>query len=90
MVCFMEAGMIRFRLREMITDKEFLAGRRITLEEIAKATGIQRTTLSRIAGQRGYNTTTDNLDKLCRYFDCPIQSLMEYVPDDQVLGQAKE
>ena len=56
--------MIRFRLKEVIADKEFELGRRITLSEIAAATGIHRTTLSKIANQRGYNTTTDNIDKL--------------------------
>lgn len=76
--------MIRFRLREMIIDEEFKEGRRISLDEIARETGIHRTTLSRIAGQRGYNTTTDNIDKLCRYFGCPVGSLMEYVPDEEV------
>lgn len=76
--------MIRFRLREMIIDKEFDEGRRISHDEIAREAGIHRTTLSRIAGQRGYNTTTDNIDKLCRYFGCSVERLMEYVPDEQV------
>ena len=78
--------MIRFRLREMIVDREFNEGRRISLEEISKSVDIQRSTLSRIAGQRGYNTTTDNIDKLCRYFECTVDRLMEYVPDEVVLG----
>ena len=82
-----ERNMIRFRLREMIIDREFTEGRRIALDEIARATGIHRTTLSRIAGQRGYNTTTDNIDKLCRYFECQVEQLMEYVPDEQVSGE---
>lgn len=76
--------MIRFRLREMIIDKEFKEGRRISHDEIARETGIHRTTLSRIAGQRGYNTTTDNIDKLCHYFICSIDKLLEYIPDEQV------
>lgn len=76
--------MIRFRLREMIIDKEFKEGRRITLEEIARGTEIQRTTLSRISGQRGYNTTTDNIDKLCRFFGCSVDKLMEYVPNEEI------
>jgi len=70
---------IRFRLKELIADREFHAAKRITYEEIAGATGIHRTTLSKIANQRGYNTTTDNLDKLCDYFDCPIEKLVEHV-----------
>ena len=70
----------------MIIDKEFKEGRRITLEEIARGTGIQRTTLSRISGQRGYNTTTDNIDKLCRFFGCSVDKLMEYVPNEEITG----
>ena len=81
--------MIRFRLREMIADREFKEGKRLSLEEIARAVGIQRTTLSRISGQRGYNTTTDNIDKLCRYFGCSVDKLMEYVPDEKVTGVDK-
>jgi hypothetical protein len=54
--------LLKCPLREIIIDKEFKEGRRITLEEIARGTEIQRTTLSRISGQRGYNTTTDNID----------------------------
>lgn len=73
--------MIRFRLKEVIADREFREGRRITLEEIAKRTGIHRTTLSKIANTRGYNTTTDNLDRLCSYFQCPIGALVEHLPD---------
>ena len=73
--------MIRYRLKERISDKEFAEGRRITLEEVASATGISRPTLTRISGQRGYSTSTDVLGKLCAYFRCQIADLVEYVPD---------
>ncbi len=78
--------MIRFRLKELIADREFKGGKRITFEEIAQNTGIHRTTLSKIAGTRGYNTTTDNIDLLCKYFGCKVGDLMEYVPDEEVEG----
>jgi putative transcriptional regulator len=78
--------MIRFRLKELISNEEFRTGKRITLGSIALATGIKQPTLSRIAGTRGYNTTTDNIDKLCRYFGCTVGDLMEYVPDEEVMG----
>ena len=79
--------MIRFRIKELIADREFKGGKRVTFEEIAQASGIHRTTLSKIAGQRGYNTTTDNIDKLCRFFGCPVESVMQYVPDEEVEGK---
>lgn len=71
--------MIRFLLKERIAEKEFREKRRITLDEIARETGISRNTLSRVANSYGYNTTTDVLDKLCGYFDCPISAIVEYI-----------
>jgi len=71
--------MLRFHLRKLMADKAFEEGRRITFEEISKATGVNRTTLSKMANVRGYNTTTDNLDRLCRYFNCGIAELVEYI-----------
>ncbi|MBA2722514.1 MAG: helix-turn-helix domain-containing protein [Methylibium sp.] len=73
--------MIRFRLRERLADHSFKVGKRVTLEQVAEATGIHRATLSKIASPRGSNTTTDNLDKLCRFFECSLAELAEYVPD---------
>lgn len=78
--------MIRFKLKEMLSDKAFRDGKRINLEELSEATGVNRSTLSRISAFRGYNTTTDNIDKLCRYFGCSVDKLMEYVPDEEVAG----
>jgi putative transcriptional regulator len=72
-------SVIRYRLRERIADYQFRTGKRLTFEEIANETGIHRTTLSKIVNHRNYNTTTDNVDKLCRFFDCQIGDLMEYV-----------
>ena len=63
---------------------EFQSGTRVTLGEIAEATGINRMTLSKMINHRGHNTQSDNLDRLCRYFDCRIQDLVEYVPDEMV------
>ena len=74
--------MIRFYLQEMIAERKFKTGKKLTLDMIAKETGVSKVTLSRISSQRGYNTTTDNIDKLCAYFGCPVAQLMEHVPDD--------
>jgi putative transcriptional regulator len=73
--------MIRFHLKKLMADYEHRQGRRLTMGELAEETGIYRTTLSRIAGPRPFNTTTDNLEALCRFFDCQVEDLVEYVPD---------
>jgi len=73
--------MIRYRLKERIADLEFARGERVTLNEISEATGIHRTTLSKISARHGYNTTTDVIDRLCWFFNCRVEDLIEYVPE---------
>jgi DNA-binding Xre family transcriptional regulator len=53
----------------------------ITLTEVASATGVHRMTLSKIANHRGYNPNSDVLEKLCTYFGCRIEELVEHVTD---------
>lgn len=74
--------MIRFKLGEMIEKKQFAEGRRVTINEIATATGLNRMTLSKILNQKGYGTGTDTIDRLCLYFACGVEDLMEYLPED--------
>ena len=71
--------MIRFKFQEQLIAKGFAEGRRVTLEEVAAATGIHRTTLSRLGRPLGANITSDNLDRLCNYFGCALNDLAEYV-----------
>ena len=71
--------MIRYFLKERIAEREFREKRRITLEEVARETGISRNTLTRIANSYGYSTTVHNLDLLCGYFGCRIEELVEHI-----------
>ena len=73
--------MLRFKLSERIADKEFKERRRITALEISEATGINRMTLSKLMNKHGANVQTDNLDRLCTYFGCKVEDLVEHVPD---------
>lgn len=74
--------MLRFKIKQLLEKKEFDENRRITINELAESTGINRMTLSKIINHRGYSTVTDNLDKLCAYFQCRIEDLVEYVSED--------
>lgn len=74
--------MIRFRLTELIADKAFKERRVVSLSEVADATGIHRSTLSKMANQPGANVGSEMIDKLCRYFACQPGDLLTYVPTD--------
>lgn len=76
--------MLRFKLKEMIAKKEFAEARRVTIGEVAQSTGIHRMTLSKLINQRGYNTGTENIDRLCTYFRCDVEDLVEYVPAEEL------
>ena len=76
--------MLRFKIKEMIARKEFEEGRRISIAEVAKGVGIHRVTLSKMVNRRGFSTSTEHIDGLCRYFDCNVGDLVEYVPDELV------
>ena len=73
--------MLRFRLKELIAEKEFRENRVVTLVEIADSTGIHRMTLSKLANHRGYNPSADFLDRLCSFFACRIEQLVEHIPE---------
>lgn len=73
--------MIRFRIKELLAEKEFVEKRIISLTEVAQATGMNRMTLSRITNHPGTNTGTENVDRLCSYFGCKVSDLMEHIPN---------
>jgi putative transcriptional regulator len=80
--------MIYIQIKEVIQAKSIAWGRRITLNELANATGISRMTLSRMVNNQGYSTVTDQLDKLCTFFECDIQELVKFVPNNQSVAMA--
>jgi len=73
--------MIRFRLTELTADMAFRERRVVTLAEIAKATGIHRATLSKMANHPGANIGSDVIDKLCEYFKCQPGDLLTYIEE---------
>lgn len=74
--------MIRFLINELLSEKQFKEGRRITLLEVSEETGINRMTLSKMINHKNYSTVTDNLDKLCTFFKCKVEDLIEHIPDE--------
>lgn len=78
--------MIRFRLKELMADRQYRERRVITLKEVAQETGVHRMTLSRIANDPDCSASTAVLDRLCNYFGCPIEKLVEHVPEQKGAG----
>ncbi len=73
--------MITLHIQELIFVKQAAWRRRITLVEIAEATGISRMTLHRMIKDKSYNASLEHLEKLCTFFQCEIQALVKFVPE---------
>ena len=73
--------MIRLLVKKLLDDKSFKEKRKITLNQVSEDTGISRATLNRIVNNPGYNTNTDSINALCKYFNCGPGDLIEYVED---------
>lgn len=67
--------MITFKLDDLIWQH------RKTAEEVRIATGISAATLSNIRNNKNINISITTLDKLCRYFDCKVGDILEYIKD---------
>ena len=74
--------MIRILFNQMLDDKSFRDRRRITINDVCQETGLSRPTVSRIANIPGYVTSTDTIEKLCRYFECTPGELLVLVNDE--------
>ena len=64
--------MIKIKLYELMGEND------VTTKEIAKATGLSTTTLTNIKRKRYTNVELDTIDKLCNFFDCKIEDLLEF------------
>ncbi|WP_297925845.1 helix-turn-helix transcriptional regulator [Metallibacterium sp.] len=81
--------MIRFLFNQLLDEKSFRERRRITINDVCEATGLSRPTVSRIANVPGYVTSTDTIERLCRYFECGPGDLLVLV-DREPDGQASK
>jgi putative transcriptional regulator len=72
---------LKFKFKALLSEKEFEEDRGITIQEVSEATGVNRMTLSKLANHKGHNASSDVIDKLCDYFGCPIQELVEHIPN---------
>ncbi len=76
--------MIAVKLREAMERYRRLAGSRMTYRQLSGLTGISESTLQSIAARRDYNTTLDTVDKIAAALDCPLEVLLERVPESHV------
>jgi putative transcriptional regulator len=74
--------MIRTNLDELrLKRAKSLNERKLTLNDVARDTGISRATLQRLGAGKTGAITFETLNTLCNYFGCAVGDLLEHVPD---------
>ncbi len=79
--------MVKSKLKLLIAQREIATGEKMTYESLAADVGLSKTTLNRLTEGKTDRVDFLTLDKLCRYFDCTIADLLEYVPDAKAAGK---
>ncbi|MCS6107941.1 XRE family transcriptional regulator [Clostridium botulinum] len=60
-----------------------LAEKRITQKQLAEDTGVRLPTISGYCTDNFKMLSREHLDKFCKYFNCNINDLIEFVNDDE-------
>ena len=68
--------MIKNHLSKLMGEKRY------TITEVSKVTGMSNTTISNLYNEKVKRLDFDTLEKLCKLFNCNVQDLIEYIPDD--------
>lgn len=56
-----------------------------TIAELSRRTGLNKNTISKLVNNDKPETLTlENILKICDLFNCTLQDLIEYIPDDEI------
>ena len=61
-----------------------MVAKKTTIQDVANATGLSRTTISNMYHEKISAISFDTITKLCHYFQCSLSDLIEYIPDEEV------
>jgi putative transcriptional regulator len=61
-----------------------LGERKIKISDLSRDTGINRGTATRLYHETAERVEIDVINALCRYFNCTVSDIFEYIPDKDV------
>jgi putative transcriptional regulator len=62
---------------------KLLGERKLRASDVAKKTGINKNTLSALYNENVSGIKFDTLEKLCKFLDCKVGDLVEYVEEGE-------
>ena len=55
--------------------------RKLKLVDVARETGLHRNTVTLLYNETAARVDLEAMERLCKFFDCKVEDLFEYVPD---------
>ena len=77
---FQEVIMIKCHLSRLMGE------RKLKIADLSRDTGINRGTVTRLYHETAEKVDIAVVDTLCFYFDCRVEDLFEYIPNDSGHG----
>ena len=70
--------MYKSKLRYLMADKKI-----DSIKNLVELTGVSRPPLDKLYKEKDLETPSlDVLARICKYFNCKIEDLIEYIPDE--------
>ena len=67
-----------------------LAERKLRVADVVRATKLSKTTLHKLYNEESKRIDFETINTLCRFLDCQVGDLFEYVEDEEVEKQTEE
>ena len=55
--------------------------KKMKISDLAKATGLNRNTITLLYKEEASRVDLETIDKLCKFFECRVGDLFEYIPE---------
>ncbi|WP_324270319.1 helix-turn-helix transcriptional regulator [Fusobacterium polymorphum] len=65
-----------------IKVSDFMGKHKLTIKKLAEETSLSKPTIASLYHEKTQRVDFDTIEKLCKYFNCKIEDLFEYIPDE--------
>ncbi len=69
--------MIKCHLSRIMGEKK------LRVADVARAVGLHRNAITLLYEETATRVDIDTIDKLCRFLDCGVKDLFEYIPEGE-------
>ncbi|EJU16117.1 helix-turn-helix domain-containing protein [Fusobacterium necrophorum] len=70
-----------------IKVSDLMGKHKLTIAKVSELTSLSRPTISSLYHEKISRIDFETVEKLCKLFNCNVQDLIEYIPDEKPLNE---